>query len=210
MALVYIFIGLLAAVIAAAPPGAANIVVINTALKENMQKVLYIALGAGIGELILSLLALHCTMSFLGFFQENPWVQITTFSLFILVGVYFLVRGRLPKNKTGLKLPRVRTSKFVKGFLLAFLNPPVLLFWVLAFTVLHKFMYNIDNMSPLHILILFFSGVYIGKTATLYFYGRWGAKLGQKKEEGSSKKELFIGSALLLVGLIQGIKFFIS
>lgn len=210
MGVVYLLLGLSTALIAAAPPGAANIVVINTALKENMKKVLYLALGAGIGELVLSLIALHCTMSFLDFFQNNSWVQITTFSLFILVGVYFLILKYVPKRGKEIIPSVFPASKFVKGFLLAFINPPVLIFWVLTFTFLDKFSLGITGMSPLSTLALFFSGVYLGKFTTLYFYGRWGTKLGQKKDGKGSKKEIFIGTALVLVGLIQGAKFFIS
>ena len=210
MVLLYLFIGFIAAVIAAAPPGAANIVVINTTLKEDLRKALYIALGAGIGEVILSFVALHCTMNFTEYFKENPWLQIVTFSLFIAVGIYFLLRKWLGLNGTGKRVTKLKTPKPITGFLLAILNPPVLIFWVLAFTIIHKYVLKVSEMSPFLTLFLFFLGVYLGKVATLYAYGRWSKKLEEKEDSHYSKKDLIIGSALVFVGIIQGAKFFIT
>ncbi len=64
-------------------------------------------------------------------------------------------------------------------------------------------------MSPWITLLLFFTGVYLGKVLTLYSYGKWGQKLEKKRQGFSSKKDLIVGVALLLVGVIQGIRFFI-
>lgn len=93
MTLLYFFIGFVAAVIAASPPGAANIVVMNTRINGTAKKAMYVVLGAGIGEVVLSLIALHCTLNFTDYFKENPWVQITIFVLFMLIGVFFLLRN---------------------------------------------------------------------------------------------------------------------
>jgi hypothetical protein len=65
-------------------------------------------------------------------------------------------------------------------------------------------------MSPLLTLLLFFSGVYIGKILTLYFYGKWGVKLEKNKDGNNSRKDIFVGVALVLVGAIQGFRFFIT
>lgn len=94
--------------------------------------------------------------------------------------------------------------------LLAFVNPPVLIFWVLAFTVIHKYVLRVSEMSPWLTLLLFFTGVYLGKVLTLYFYGKWGKKLENNQNDTNSKKDVFVGIALLLVGVIQGVRFFIE
>jgi len=65
-------------------------------------------------------------------------------------------------------------------------------------------------MSPWLVLLLFFSGVYLGKVITLYFYGKWGKKMDKKQNESSYKKDIFIGLALVVVGCIQGVRFLIA
>lgn len=210
MIFLYFFIGFVAAVIAAAPPGAANIVVVNTTINGTLKKALYIVLGAGIGEVVLSLIALHCVMNFSDYFKDNPWVQITIFVLFMMVGAFFLLRNTFNIKAKNTSDKKLKAPKFLTGFLLAFVNPPVLIFWVLAFTVIHKYVLKVSDMSPLLTLLLFFTGVYFGKVLTLYFYGKWGKKLEKNKDESSSKKDIFVGIALILVGVIQGFRFFIA
>lgn len=210
MALLYLLIGLVTAFIAAAPPGAANLVVINTTINQTLQKAMYIVLGAGIGEVLLSIIALHCTINFSDYFRANPWIQLTVFVLFLLIGLFFLLRNTFGWKSTRPPVKKRKTPKFITGILLAFINPPVLIFWVLAFTVIHKYVLEVSTMSPALTLLLFFSGVFIGKITTLYLYGKWGKKMNQNSEQSTSRKDLFVGLALLLVGTIQGLRFFIE
>ncbi len=210
MTLLYFFIGFVAAVIAASPPGAANIVVMNTTINGTAKKAMYVVLGAGIGEVVLSLIALHCTLNFTDYFKENPWVQITIFVLFMLIGVFFLLRNTFNIRSRNTSEKKIKAPKFITGFLLAFINPPVLIFWVLAFTIIHKYVLKVSDMSPLLTLLLFFSGVYVGKILTLYFYGKWGVKLEKNKDGNNSRKDIFVGVALVLVGVIQGFRFLIT
>jgi len=210
MTLLYSFIGFVAAVIAASPPGAANIVVMNTTINGTVKKAMYVVLGAGMGEVLLSLLALHCVMNFTDYFKENPWVQITIFTLFIMTGAFFLLRNTFNIRSRNSSEKKVKAPRFITGFLLAFVNPPVLIFWVLAFTIIHKYVLKVSDMSPLLTLLLFFSGVYIGKILTLYFYGKWSVKLEKNKNGNTSRKDIILGVALVLVGVIQGFRFFIT
>jgi len=210
MAVLYLFIGFVAAVIAAAPPGAANLVVINTTMNQTLRKASYVVLGAGIGEVLLSLIALHCTMNFADYFQQNPWIQITVFVLFLLVGTFFLLRNKLRLRPKKTSEKKIKAPKFITGIFLAFVNPPVLIFWVLAFSVIQKYLLKVTEMSPWLVLLLFFLGVYLGKVTTLYFYGKWGKKMEKNQNDTSHKKDIFVGLALVLVGCVQGIRFFIA
>ena len=210
MAILYFFIGFIAATIAAAPPGAANLVVMNTTTKQTLRKAFLVALGAGIGEVLLSLLALHCTMNFADYFQQNPWIQITVFFLFVLFGTFFLLRNKYRRTLKDNQSKTIKTPKFITGLFLAFVNPPVLIFWVLAFSLIQKYLLNVSEMSPWLVLMLFFAGVYTGKVTTLYIYGKWAAKLGRKQQNSGVHKDVFVGLALMLVGIVQGVRFFIA
>lgn len=210
MFLLYILIGFVVACIAALPPGAANIAVVNTTANKTLNQALYIIVGAGIGEVLLSLFALHCTMNLTSYFENNPWLQITVFILFIVVGAYFLLQKHLDLKLFKIPAEKRAFPKWLKGFLLAILNPPVLIFWVLAFTIIHKHVIKVSEMSPLFTLVIFFTGIFLGKTATLYGYGLWRKKLDKGTKNSTQKTNTVIGIALILVGVIQGIRFFIG
>lgn len=171
---------------------------------------MFIVLGAGLGEVLLSFIALHCMMNFSDYFKANPWIQIVIFVLFLMVGAFFLLRKKLSLTTKKTSDKKIKPPKFITGLLLAFVNPPVLIFWVLAFTVIHKYVLKVSEMSPWLTLLLFFTGVYLGKVLTLYFYGKWGKKLENNQNDTNSKKDIFVGIALLLVGVVQGVRFFIE
>jgi len=210
MSILYFFIGFLSAIIAAIPPGAANIYVVNTSIKNTVNKAMTIIIGAAIGEVILSYIALHCSMVLNTYFKENPWIQIMVFILFFLVGLFFLFRKKLKLSSDTLLKIKVKPSKLISGFLLAFLNPPVLIFWLVAFALIHKHILMVTDMSPWIVLLLLFTGVFFGKLATLYGYGRWGKQIDEGKKDSKYKLDLFIGIALLIVSIIQSVRFFIN
>lgn len=206
MILGYFLIGLVMAMIGAAPLGASNIAVITTAGKESLSKGMHVAYGAGFGEVILAFLALCYSQLFSDFFNMNSWVQLVFIISFFAIGIFFL----LPKKpsvsfKKSLKSP----SKFITGFVLAFVNPPVLLFWILAISITHKFMLSVSDMSPIIILLLFFTGIYLGKVMMLYGYGKWSSKRSQNQE---NKTKLYkgIGVALIAIAMVQGVRFLLN
>ncbi|MBQ4818634.1 LysE family transporter [Aquimarina sp. MMG016] len=210
MITLYLILGLLTAILGALPLGAVNIAVINTTIKESTQKALYIAAAAGIGEVFLALFALHCSMELSGFFEQNQWIQIVFILLFLFIGIYFLmVKSKLETPKKRLQL-NLRKSKFLTGFSLAFLNPPVIIYWIIAISLTNKHLFKLNTQISLLALILFFLGIYLGKISTLYLYSRWGNKMAQK--QGGSKAKLFkiIGTALITLSFFQGIKFLIA
>ncbi|MEB3344072.1 LysE family transporter [Aquimarina gracilis] len=172
MSILYLLFGTLIAIIGAAPLGAVNIAVINTSIKENVKKASYIALAAGVGEVILALFALHCSLQLSTFFQENRWIQVIFIVVFFLVGVYFMFltnRITLPNKRRRIK---ISDSKLLTGFSLAILNPPVIIYWIIAISLVNKYIFKLTVQNSISSLFLFFMGIYIGKITTLYFYGR--------------------------------------
>ncbi|PKV49505.1 threonine/homoserine/homoserine lactone efflux protein [Aquimarina sp. MAR_2010_214] len=208
--MLYLILGAITAIIGALPLGAVNLAVIHTSAKENIKNASYIALAAGIGEVLLALFALHCSMELSDFFQENQWIQIAFITLFFLIGIYFL----LFKNKTNTKRTsnklRLSNSKFLTGFSLAILNPPVIIYWVLAISLVNKYVFELTAQDPLTSLFLFFLGVYLGKIGTLYFYGRWGNKIAQQPGDSKAKLSKIVGIVLVVISIFQGINFFIQ
>ncbi|WP_109299627.1 LysE family transporter [Aquimarina sp. AU474] len=212
MIILYLFIGTIIAIIGAVPIGAVNLAVINTSIKENIKKASYVALAAGIGEVLLALFALHCSMELSDFFQENRWIQVAFITLFFSIGIYFMVikskeNNTKTKSKYKTKLPK---SKFLTGFSLALLNPPVVIYWIIAISLTNKYIFELTAQNPISSLALFFLGIYLGKITTLYFYGKWGNKMSQKQEGSKTKLHRIIGIALITISFFQGIKFIID
>ncbi|MDT0556954.1 LysE family transporter [Patiriisocius hiemis] len=210
MVVLYFLVGLLAALIAAAPPGASNIAVINTTIKTSISKGLNIAYGAGFGEVFLAFFALQFSMTFSSFFGMNPWVEVIFISLFLLAGIYFIFKNHITFGYKNPKPLKKRTGSFLTGFLLAFLNPPVLIFWLLAFSVIHKYVIMVSENSSILTLALLFTGIYIGKVLVLYFYGKWGNTISKKEKCDTTKLYRIIGIALVTLSIIQGVNFVVS
>ena len=69
-----------------------------------------------------------------------------------------------------------------------------------------KYILPISNMSSLLIVVLFLTGVYVGKFITLYFYGKMGTISSQKQNQNPHKLYRFIGLFLVLFSTIQGLR----
>lgn len=208
MLLLYIFLGIILSVTGALPLGASNIAVITTA-KISESKSIKIAQGAGFGEVLLAFFALWYSQIIYNYFEMNTWIQLSFIALFFIVGIGFLLSKKIEFNfKIKLK-NKGKLSSYVTGFLLAFLNPPVLLFWIIGISLVQKYALPISNMSSILVIGLFLSGVYLGKYFTLFLYGKLGSTLGKKSSSKSQKMHQYIGVALLLFSTIQGIRYLI-
>ncbi|WP_405208246.1 LysE family transporter [Aquimarina sp. LLG6339-5] len=205
----YLFLGILTSVAGALPLGAVNIAVINTTIKEDTHKAFRIALAAGVGEVLLALFALHCSMELTDFFENNRWIQIVIISIFLTIGIYFLARTNKTESIKEIKKNKLGKSKFLTGFSLAFLNPPVIIYWIVAISLTNKHLFELTLYTPLIALFLFFSGIYLGKIGTLYLYSKWGNKMASKSNNSKTKLFKIIGIALIVISVVQGLKFFI-
>lgn len=197
MILLSFLLGLITTIIGALPPGASNLAVIQTTLQQNHGESLKISYGAGVGEVLLALTAFSSGMVVQDFFNMNVWIQYLVAILLAGIGVFFLVTTH---RKT--KIRKRQTSKYLLGFMLSIINPPVLIYWILVFSFLNKYMLLSSNNSLLWIF-LFTSGVFFGKVATLYGYSKLGLKLQQKKTSNKAGINKFIGATLLLLSFVQ-------
>lgn len=207
MIILYLIFGILIAVMGALPLGAVNLAVINTSIKESIKNASYIALAAGIGEVVLAFFALHCNIELSSFFLENQWIQIIFIFLFFSTGLYFLIYKTRINSKKNTRKIKISSSKFLTGFSLSILNPPVIIYWILAISLVNKYIFDLTTQNPLASLFLFFFGIYLGKIGTLYFYGRWGNKMAQKSGGSRNKLSKIIGILLVTISIFQGINF---
>ncbi len=200
MIFIYLFIGIFAAILSALPLGASNIAVINITLKENAKQAFKTAITAGAAEVLLSYYALDCNEVIRRFFNDNVWVQTTIVILLFAAGGYLFFKKQTQKKPKKLKLTQ---SKYATGFLLGIINPPVLIYWVIAFGVLNNNDFMLSLQSSFSVLFLFFTGVYLGKLLTLYGYSKISAHIKNRINNISHLVNRVTGVLLMFIGLIQ-------
>ncbi|WP_346880752.1 LysE family transporter [uncultured Algibacter sp.] len=205
MIFVYLLLGLLTSTLGALPLGASNIAVINTTLKENVTKAFKIALAAGIAEVILSFCALQYNMMLIDFFNHNTWLQVIIIFALGLIGLYLFFK----KHSETTKRIRLTQSKYATGFFLGILNPPVLIYWVIAFSIINNKYIMLSLHSSFVTLLLFFLGVYLGKLLTLYLYSICSKLIKNKVNNTSVIVNKITGVLLVLVAFFQAVKLYI-
>lgn len=208
MILLFLLVGFLASIVGALPLGASNIAVINTTVKENFKQALKIIIAAGIAEVILSYYALHYNMLVNDFFATNQWLQILIALLLLAIGGILFFKKNKEKVKQ-LKTKRsIWNSKYMTGFLLGLLNPPVLIYWLLVYSFVNTNIAMLSVKSSIGILLLFFGGVYIGKVFTLYLYGRFSLVIQRKFQNINAVINKVTGSLLFTIGMLQFVKLY--
>jgi len=206
----YFFTGLFVAIIGALPFGTVNVAVINTTIKENISSALKIVFPAALGELLLIFVAIVYYKNIQDFITLNEWLQYIIIGVLLILGLILIFgKKNCIKDDYGECIatkPRVQLPKEALGFILGLLNPTVLIYWLLAISYLSKKMIYIEINTALTLLGLFFAGAFIGKSMTLYGYGKCSHLLKMKIKNITGTINKVIGSLLLLVSLIQLIK----
>ena len=198
----YAFSGFAASALGAIPPGAVNLSVVYTTLNKGAKYALPIIVAAAIGELILSFLALHCTMFVEDYIQKNIFIQYVIAVLLIGVGMLMLFK----KKTSTTPQKKKKNSAFFKGLLLSVLNPPVLVFWLIAFAYLASNTQVMVRIGLLKLTLLFFMGVFIGKIFTLWLYLQLSKRIEKKAKNITKIVNKSIGLLVLVLGLIQLIR----
>ena len=208
--ILYFFTGLLVAIIGALPLGTVNVAVINTTIKENISSALKIVFPAAIGELLLILFAISYFKTIQEFISQNNWLEyIIVLLLFVLGIVLIFGKKNCIKDENGeciVTKNKVQLSKEGLGFLLGLFNPTVLIYWLLVISFLSTRMIQLNLNTGLLLLSAFFFGAFIGKSITLYCYGKCSHILKMKVKGITATINIVIGNLLLIVAVIQMIK----
>lgn len=206
MIVLYLFLGLMTAIIGAVPLGASNIAVINTSIKQSSKQALKIAVAAGIAEVILSLYALHYNVAITHFFESNLIIQVSIAIILLFLGAYLFFRK--PKQKSKIKPLK---DKYVTGFVLGLLNPPVLIYWVLVYGFVNSLGERImlSVKSTFTVLFFFFAGVFIGKFLTLTLYSKFSTLIKSKFQNINFVVDKITAVLITLLGTMQTIKLYV-
>lgn len=205
----YFLVGALLAFIAGIAPGASNLAVVARSQSLSIKAGMRVAAGAGLGEVFLALFGLCYSMTLLHFLEMNLWAKLLPGILFTIIGIAVILKIKKPaafklkKKESSLK----QSNDYLVGGLLALINPPVLLFWIIAITVIEMQWFPLNDMIALPALILFLIGVFAGKWLVLYGYARFTQKLNTNRPERTKKRPV-MGYALVAIGLLQVVRNF--
>lgn len=205
MITIYFVLGLLAAIIGALPLGASNIIVINTTLKQNAKQAFKIAIATGFAEVILSFYALHCNTVVQHFIAKNQWLQIAIVFILLCVGAYLFFKKQ---SETSTRKSHFTSSKYLIGFLSGILNPPVLVYWLVAISFINDSAYVLSLQSSVAVLFLFLSGVYLGKLLTLYLYSKFSLIIKNKVQNITLVLNKVTGALLIVIAVINTAKIY--
>lgn len=198
----YFFIALLATFLGALPFGAINLSVVNITINKNFQKGFQFSLAASAVEILEAMVAILFGSIVQMFLEENSWIQILVFSIFIGLGLYNIFRVTRPKLGSRTKL---KVSEFMKGFAVALANPQALPFWIFVLAFLaQEFALDLMGVN----LIWFLTGVFVGKLLALALFGYMSTFLKSRLSESCTWINRTFGFILLAIGLFQAYQFF--
>ena len=144
------------------------------------------------------------------FISQNNWLEyIIVLLLFVLGIVLIFGKKNCIKDENGeciVTKNKVQLSKEGLGFLLGLFNPTVLIYWLLVISFLSTRMIQLNLNTGLLLLSAFFFGAFIGKSITLYGYGKCSHILKMTVKGITTTINKVIGSLLLIVAVIQMIK----
>ena len=195
----YTMTGFVAAVLGALPPGAVNLSVVYTTIRRGAGFAIPIILAAAVGEIILSFFALHCTMTVETYIQHNIFIQYLIAGSLIVAGMILIIRRAVDAPPPGSK----KNRGFLKGLLLAVVNPPVLVFWLVAFAFISSHTAVRIHMGMLQLVCLFFVGIFLGKIFALWIYVQLSKRIAKRAGDIKNKLNRGIGLLLLIIGIIQ-------
>ncbi|OAB81735.1 hypothetical protein [Cochleicola gelatinilyticus] len=202
----FLLLGLLISGLGTIPVGGSNIAVIKTSKEESVGRAIPIAIGASLGETILAFLSLWYSNAIVDFFETNLWVQILFLALFFIVGLLFLFPKLVQIDfEVDTKGKSVRAN-FLTGLSFGIINPTVLLYYIIAVSLAQEYLLYISEVSSKIVLAFFFCGVFAGKVLVLYLYGKLSKTYEDKKPKNKNNIYRWIGLAIVLISIAQGIR----
>jgi threonine/homoserine/homoserine lactone efflux protein len=196
----FLFISMVTTVIGAVPLGLVNLSVMDAALKNNSRGAVHIAHGASLVEIFFALVALLAGAKLSPVLQGNQVVHYFIFAVLLISGLFFWFK----KNKEKIRTETQKSFGFLKGVLLNIVSIQVLLFWLLAATVLSSKQGLPDKFTE---VLFFLTGVWLAKLGVLKGYAFLATKVATHAEKFSANTNRIIGIVLIGVAIVQFVSF---
>ncbi len=200
MILIHFFIGLLGSFMGTLAIGPANLGVINISIRYNTRIAARFILGAAIIELFYATAAVLSGKLIVNKINEFPIIKIVVILFFFLAGIYFFFKKEIPHEENNDQ--PVRKSFFLKGMLVAVINPQTIPYWLFLTTYLTS--HNYLDLRRWN-LVFFICGGFIGKYSSLTMYGFLSSYIKKRSASVAFYLNKFIGVTLIIISIVQAI-----
>ena len=188
-----------ATLLAAIPFGLVNLTILHVTTEKGKAYAMKIAHGASVIEVIYVVLAFFLGKSINILLKENSFIQIIVVAVPLITGIFFWFK--INRNKKGNSIIR---NGFLKGIVFNLLSIQVLLFWLLAMTVIISRW--LPDLSP-EILLIIISTAWFGKMLVLYIYSSTSKFIMYRFTFFSENINRIIGTILIITAIIQYLKY---
>lgn len=178
--------------------------VVNITLKQSSKSAYQFALGSSLVEIFEASVAVIFGLAIEGYLRDNQLVQFIIFFAFVLLGIYFLLKN--PKPVFYESSVNKKSSEFIKGIMVALLNPQAIPFWLFALAF----------VAPYHIidfvgsnLYFFLGGVFIGKLLALVLFTKGAKYIKTHMSQSSQVIDRAMGSIFIIIGVIEAMSFYL-
>lgn len=196
--LFYFVVGLAACFLGTIPFGPINLTVVKTTVDYNAARGTEVAFAASVVEMLQALIAIWFGMVISNFLDSSVVVRLGIALVFVLLAIIIFTRKPKPRLSED---PAGEQSFFVKGLLIAVLNPQAVPFWSFALAAISQYFNFIYEGIY---LLAFLAGVFTGKLMALYGFVVTSAYLKTHLEQSSLLVNRILASVLLFIGLTQG------
>jgi len=181
---------------------------IDTTLKNSLRTSFWFAIAAALVEMGQSLIALHGSSWFTALIEKGPWLKIGGFFFFLLIGTLFFFRK---SNEDRVTTNHFQNNFFLKGFVVALLNPQAIPFWVIMLTLLSSTSFiRISSESHTADIVSFIMGASCGKLGALLLFGVLSERIINRSHLIRNHINRIIGIILISIGMFQGILAFVG
>ncbi len=182
--------------------GPINLSVVDITLKKNFSSALRFSFAAALVEIGQATIAIMFGKLISRKIEEFPELKLIVIAFFLLLGLFFIFKKDNPKADISTESKR---STFLNGIVVAILNPQTIPYWIFVLAYLKSA--NVLYLKSWH-MVLFLVGVSIGKFIILGIYGYLSEHIKRHTTNLNVYVSKGIGGLLIVVGVIQAIKYF--
>ncbi|HMN91138.1 MAG TPA: LysE family transporter [Saprospiraceae bacterium] len=198
------FIVLIISFFGSLPFGPINLMMIETTLRNSLRAGIPFSVAAALVEMGQSWVALQGSTWIEQLLKGGPWVQLAGFVFFLLLGLVFLFKKNQQEG-TSTSISH-RGGPFIKGFVVASLNPQAIPFWIIILAILRsENLLEISAQSPFFVIITFTIAASAGKLAALLLFGLLSVHIFSRMALLRKHLNRIIGFILIGIGMAQAI-----
>jgi len=200
--LIQFFYGLLGSLVGGIAFGPINLSVVELTIKKNVSAANRFCMAAALVEIGQAFIAILFGKLISRKIDEFPELKLLVILFFFILGLYFILKKDRPQSELNTGGER---SSFIKGLIVAVLNPQSIPYWIFVLAYLRS-----AKVLELHSvnLWIFLFGVAIGKYIILMTYSYLSLYINRHISNLNDYVSKTIGSVLMVIGLIQAIRYF--